>query len=152
MKEIGKEIVEIGGVEYTLFLNRKGIIAWEKYAQKEADIVTKMHEELKSVSLEEEKIEENTNPFEGLDVLDNIEEKKAATTAYYQKLYWIMLYENHKFSLEKAKEIYNEACKEYGEEQIIQLGNQMIEDANKDLIQEQEQNELKKLKALRPTK
>ena len=29
MKEFSKEIINIGGVDYTLFLNRKGIVAWE---------------------------------------------------------------------------------------------------------------------------
>ena len=35
MNEFGKVIIEIEGKEYTLFLNRKGIIAWEKYAKEE---------------------------------------------------------------------------------------------------------------------
>ena len=151
MKEIGKEIIEIGGVEYTLFLNRKGIIAWEKYAKEEREVVEKLSKQIQEVKLEG-KIEEDTNPFDGLDVIDNLEEKQKTTTIYYQKLYWIMLYENHKFSFEKAKELYNEAVKEYGEEQIMLLANQMLEDANENIIQEEEQTELKKLKALRPTK
>lgn len=151
MKEIGKEIIEIGGVEYTLFLNRKGIIAWEKYAKEEAEIVRKLTQDIQNIKLEGE-IKEDTNPFEGLDILDNTEESERVTTLYFQKLYWIMLYENHKFSFEKAKELYNEAVKEYGEEQLIQLGNQMLEDANSNIIQEEEQTELKNLKALRPTK
>ena len=30
MKELSKEIIEVNGKEYTLFLNRKGLVAWEK--------------------------------------------------------------------------------------------------------------------------
>ena len=29
MQEFSKEKIEIAGVEYTLFLNRKGILSWE---------------------------------------------------------------------------------------------------------------------------
>ena len=35
MKELSKETINIGGEDYTLFLNRKGIVAWEKYSKKD---------------------------------------------------------------------------------------------------------------------
>lgn len=150
MKEIVKEIIEIGGVEYSLFLNRKGIIAWEKYAKKEAEIVRKVSVEASQLNLDsEDKIDDNTNPFKGLEQVDDMDKNQEILTLYFQKLYWIMLYENHKFSLEKAKELYNLACDEYGEEQVIQLANQMLEDAN---VNPNKAGELKNLKALRPAK
>ena len=62
-----------------------------------------------------------------------------------------MLYENHKFSLSKASELYDKAVEEYGEGQIIALGNQMIEDANIDKFAK-DNSELKNLTALRPKK
>lgn len=150
MKEIAKEIIEIGGVEYTLFLNRKGVIAWEKYAKKEAEVVKALSNKAKEVNLEDvEEIGADTNPFEGLEEIDNIEENNETVSLYFQKLYWIMLYENHKFSLEEVKKLYDEARKEYGEEQLIQLANQMLVDVN---VNPNANSEIKNLKALRPTK
>ena len=151
MKEIGKEIIEISGVNYILFLNRKGIVAWEKFAKDEADIVKEIGGRLATVN-EPAEIKEDTNPFEGLEVIDEYDKENEAVTTYYQKLYWIMLYDEHKFSFEKAKEIYNLACEEYGEGQVIALAVQMLEDANDDLQKEQHQKEVKNLKALRPTR
>lgn len=151
MKEIGKEIIEIGGVEYTLFLNRKGIIAWEKYAKKEREIITELKKKADEVKFEGE-IKEDTNPFEGLDIVDEIDKESEVTSLYFQKLYWIMLYENHKLSFEAAKALYKKACEEYGETQIIKLGSQMVEDANVNPKQNENQAQLKNLKALRPTK
>ena len=34
MKEFSKEIIEIDGKEYTLFLNRLGVVAFERYTEK----------------------------------------------------------------------------------------------------------------------
>jgi len=151
VKEIGKEFIEIGGVEYTLFLNRKGIIAWEKYASEEKKVVEKLSAEFEKAQAAGV-IKEDTNPFEDLDIVDKLEGKNESVTKYYQKLYWIMLYDKHKLSFEKVKELYTKACEEYGEEQIIQLGTQMVEDANENLMSEAQKTELKNLKALRPTK
>ena len=41
MQEFSKEKIEIAGVEYTLFLNRKGILSWENItkASKKAEEV-----------------------------------------------------------------------------------------------------------------
>ena len=51
-------------------------------------------------------------------------------------------------SFEDAKELYAKARREYGS-QINALCDQMVEDANKDQL---EDKDVKKLEALRPTK
>ena len=145
MKEFSKEIIEIGGQEYTLFLNRQGIVAWEKYTAKEKSKMENLskYEDINYKNLE---INEDTNPFEGLESLDEDYDNVSST---FKKLYWIMLYTEHKFTPSQAAELYNKAKKEYGEEQLIQLANQMIDEANKDIIGAKQ---LKNLAALKPEK
>lgn len=146
MNEFGKVIIEIEGKEYTLFLNRKGIIAWEKYAKEETikgQKLAKVYNDLEGQKTFE--IKDDTNPLEGLDEVDDVNE---LNERIYQKLFWIMLYTEHKMSFEDAKELYAKARREYGS-QINALCDQMVEDANKDQL---EDKDVKKLEALRPTK
>lgn len=153
MKEFSKEVIEINGKEYTLFLNRKGIVAWEKYRKEEQEIWDKHQNEYAKLIENQEKIEEitnETNPFEGLDDLDNVSEDRKLMTKMYKKLYWIMLYTEYKMSFEEVSKLYESACKEYGEEQLLALAVQMVEDANTNLVNKDKQ--LKNLKALRPSK
>ena len=90
MKEFSKEIIEIDGQEYTLFLNREGIVAWEKFCKKEQKEVEKLQEKYKNiVSDEAVSITEDTNPFEGIEDIDNDAE---TVSIMYERLYWIMLY------------------------------------------------------------
>lgn len=145
MKEFSKEIIEIGDQEYTLFLNREGIVAWEKFCKKEQEEVQKMQEKYKNIE-ESINITEDTNPFEGIEDIDNDAE---TVSIMYERLYWIMLYTEHKFTPTQAKELYDKAVAEYGEEQIILLGNQMIEEANKDNVSKKN---LKNLAALKSKK
>ena len=146
MKEFSKEIINIGGVDYTLFLNRKGIVAWEnitKATRKKSEI-EKTVNNLKDEII----IKDGDNPFE----ISHAEELLAAqneTQNYYAKLYWIMLYEEHKLDYSKAEEIFNQAVEEYGLDALAELAMQMLEDAN---INKSGNNELKKLTALRPKK
>lgn len=150
MKEFSKEIIEIDGQEYTLFLNREGIVAWEKFCKKERAELKKLQEKYKDIVSEENiNITEETNPFEGIESLESIDEDAEVVSIMYERLYWIMLYTEHKFTPTKAKELYDKAVAEYGEEQIILLGNQMINDTNKDNVSKQN---LKNLAALRSTK
>ena len=147
MKDFSKETINIAGKDYTLFLNRKGIVAWEKYAKEE----NKQLENFKSkysnfISEDEVVINDDTNPFEDLN-LDDIDKDKEITTNSYKKLYWIMLYENHKLSLKEASDLYDKAVDDYGEQQLVDLAVQMITDANKDQL---EKTEIKKLPALKP--
>lgn len=147
MKEFSKEIIEIDGQEYTLFLNREGIVAWEKFCKKEQKEVEKLQEKYKNIVSDETfNITEDTNPFEGIEDIDNDAE---TISIMYERLYWIMLYTEHKFTPTQAKELYDKAVAEYGEEQIILLGNQMIEEANKDSVNKKN---LKNLAALKSKK
>lgn len=147
MKEFSQEVIEIDGVEYTLFLNRTGILAWEKYSRKENEEVWKLREMYNKINnSEEEVIKEDTNPFEDAETLIKSEE---STSKAYKKMFWILLYTNHKLSLEKAEELFDKACEEYGREQVIALEDQMVDDANKDRVTNEN---TKKLPALRPTK
>lgn len=153
MKEFSKEVIEIDGKEYTLFLNRKGIVAWEKFSRKEQEKLENSksdYDELFEKDKQEVEITNETNPFEGLEKLDNMSDDEKLLSTSYRKLYWIMLYTEYKLSIEEVNKLYDIACNEYGEKQLIALGVQMVEDANSNLINKN--NELKNLKALRPSK
>lgn len=144
MNEISKERIEISGVEYTLFLNRKGLIAWEKFCKEENKKLQEMQD--KYSDGEDNEITDETNPFAGV---EEFEEDSKIISTTFRRLYWIMLYTEHKLSITNANELYDEAIKEYGETQLIELAQQMIEDMNIDNISK---TELKNLTALRPKK
>lgn len=144
MNEISKERIEISGVEYTLFLNRKGLIAWEKFCKEENKKIQEMQD--KYSNIEDANITDETNPFSGI---EEVEEDSKTISTTFRRLYWIMLYTEHKLSITKANELYDEAIKEYGETQLIELAQQMIEDMNIDNVSK---TELKNLTALRPKK
>lgn len=151
MKEFSQEVINIAGNDYTLFLNRKGIVAWEKYAKEENAKMEEMQNKYKDLFATGENLEikDDTNPFESINDIDELADDTDNVSKSYRKLYWIMLYENHKLSLKDVNELYDKAIKEYGEAQLIQLAVQMIEDANKNGIEENNE-ELKKLPALKP--
>jgi len=147
MKEISNEVISIDEKEYKLFLNRKGLVAWEKYAKEENSKIIKLSQELQDeMSGENAEINADTNPFENIEDTQANENDKVISSSY-RKLYWIMLYENHKLSLDEVNELYDKAVKEYGEEQLIALAMQMIEDINTNRVNAEE---LKKLPALKP--
>ena len=148
MKEFSKEVINIDGVDYTLFLNRRGIVAWENITK-----ATKRQNELKNKikglkSDEEIEIKTGDNPFE-ISGADDILEAEEQSKIYYKKLFWIMLYENHQLDYKDVEILFDKAVTEYGYESLIELSLQMLEDAN---INQSENNELKKLTALRPKK
>ncbi len=151
MKEFGKEIIEIDGKEYTLFLNRKGILTWEKItnAIQKAEEIENKYKDIKDLGSNEEiEIQDGDNPFELADnVKLDIEEDNERMLVIYKKLYWIMLYENHKLDYKEVESLWDKAVEEYGEGQLVELAFQMIEDANTDKT-----TKLKNLKALRPKK
>lgn len=147
MKEFSKEIIEIDGKEYTLFLNREGIVAWEKYSKKDRENIEKLNAKYKGM-LNGEDIQNDTDPFAGIDI-ETMESDSSYVTASYIKLYWVMLYTTHKFNITEVSELYNKAIEEYGETQLILLGNQMIEDVNTDNVSKQN---LKNLAALKSNK
>ena len=151
MKEFSKEVINIDGVDYTLFLNRKGIITWEKLtkATSKASEIEKKYRNFNETNEEEIEIKDGDNPFElvGEDSLE-IEKDEQELINLYIKLYWIMLYEEHKLNLKDVEELWNKAVSEYGADALIQLGIQMIEEANTN----KQSNNLKKLDALKPKK
>lgn len=151
MKEFSKEIINIAGKDYTLFLNRKGIVAWEKFAKEENRKMEEVQQRYNELfNGENEEITDDTNPFENIEDIENDSDNISNS---YRKLYWIMLYENHKLSLTQTNELYDKAMEEYGEVQLIALATQMIEDANKNgLEEEDDKKKLKNLPALKPRK
>ena len=154
MQEYSKEIIEIDGKEYTLFLNRKGLVSWENITKvtKKADELQNKYKGIVDKINNENPVEVNddTNPFEYADDSANdLFKDQEMLIDIYIKFYWIALYENHKLPISEVKELFEKAQKEYGLEQLIELANQMIEDAN---TNKYENTELKKLTALRQTK
>ena len=151
MKEFGKEIIEIDGKEYTLFLNRKGVITWEKItnAIHKAEAIEKKYQNLDINGLGEDvEIKEGDNPFELADNINlDIEDDSEEMLIIYKKLYWIMLYEEHKLDYKDVEILWDKAVEEYGVDQLVELAFQMIEDANTNKT-----SNLKNLKALRPKK
>lgn len=147
MKEISNEVISIDEKEYKLFLNRKGLVAWEKYAKEENSKIVKLSQELQDeMNGENAEITADTNPFDDIEDTTSTENDKVISSSY-RKLYWIMLYENHKLSLDDVNKLYDKAVEEYGEEQLIALAMQMIEDINTNRVNKEE---LKKLPALKP--
>ena len=151
MKDFSKEIINIDGVDYTLFLNRDGIVTWEKLSnamKKTSEIESHYKDGLPS--LEEMEIKDGDNPFElAKQQSSQLEKDEEMLTDMYIKFYWIMLYENHKLDLKDVKVLWEKAVQEYGIEQLIELGMQMLDDANRNKLENQN---LKNLKALRPKK
>ena len=152
MKEYSKEFIEIDGVEYTLFLNRKGVVAWEKFCKEENKRIKELDGKYKKVVEQSEKnavLTDNTNPFDGIEEMDDFEDDKELIRTTYKRLYWIMLYTEHKLSISQVEELYEKAIQEYNEEDVLALGQQMIQDINKNRVSK---DNLKNLKALRPQK
>ena len=148
MKNLSEEVINIGGKDYTLFLNRKGVLAWEKYAGEENSKVAEIQNQMDNIfNGKNAEIKKGLNPFDDIDEPNGDENDKLVSQSY-RKLYWIMLYTHHKLEFEDANKLYDEAIKEYGEAQLVALGVQMINDINDNKFEEQQ--EPKKLQALKP--
>lgn len=150
-KNISEEKIEIGGVEYTLFLNRTGVVNWEKMTKlnKNAQKYNEMAKKLEEEEDKEVEITEDTNPFEMYSDEEDkeLDEEFKNMIEILVKFYWIALYTNHKFSLDKARELFNVAMDEYGFEQLMALAKKMMENINKDILAKERKN----LKALQST-
>lgn len=150
MNEFSKEVIEIGEKEYTLFLNRAGVIAIEKFTREEKDKV----EDLQRIVNDVEnggivQITDDTDPLAGLE--DMVESSKEIQKKTYRKIFWIMLGTYHKMPFSEACQLYEIACQEYGD-QVDRLIEQIMNDVNEDKVTKEENKNLKNLKALRPTK
>ena len=150
-KNISEEIIEIGGKEYTLFLNRIGIINWERMVNLN-DKADEFNQTAKELQEEQQEVEitDDTNPFEMYSDVNEDELNKQLNEMIdiYVKFYWVALYTHHKLTIGQVKELFNVAMEEYGIEQLSELANQMIETANSDLMKKERKN----LKALKSTK
>jgi hypothetical protein len=148
MKEFSQEIIEIDGVEYTLFLNRAGILAWEQYSQKENEEVFKLKNLVDEISNGKDiEITDDTDPLKDAEKLLTSDDVAMNS---YKKLFWVLLRVNHKTPYSEALKLFDKACEEYGREQVIALEDQMVSDANINRVTKEDN--LKKLPALRPTK
>jgi len=150
MNEFSKEVIEIGGNEYTLFLNRAGIVAIEKFTREEKKKV----EDLQKIVSDVDnggiiQITDDTDPLAGLE--DMVESSLEVQKKVYKKIFWIMLRTNHKLSYSEACSLYDDAYKEYGN-QVDLLIEQIMSDVNEDKVTIEENKNVKNLKALRPTK
>lgn len=149
MKELSTEIITIDGVDYTLFLNRKGVVAFEEYSKNEKDKILGIAKKYEGVDINNskdfDKLNDDADPFEGISEIDYADEDMEYLSNIFKRLYWIMLYTNHKLSISEASKLFDKAKEEYGVEQLILLGQQMIEEVNTN-------PELKNLKALKPKK
>lgn len=151
MKEFCKETIEIDGKEYTLFLNRKGIVTWEKItnAIHKAEEIENKYKNIGQLETDREiEIKDGDNPFELAESVNlDFDEDSEQMLTMYKKLYWIMLYEEHKLDFKDVEDLWDKAVEEYGVDQLVELAFQMMEDANTNRV-----NNLKNLKALRPKK
>ena len=152
MKELSTETINIGGVDYKLFLNRTGIVAWEKFTKNEQKSFEKLQEKYKGLletdDTDFDKLSDDANPFDGLEEIEDMDSDIEFMKRIYRRLYWIMLYTNHKLSITEASTLFDKAIEEYGAQQLIALGQQMIDEVNT----EPESAKLKNLAALKPTR
>lgn len=158
MKEFSKDVIEINGKEYTLFLNRLGIVAYERFTETIQNDIKDLTKEVieigKQYDNKEIEIDDNTNPFEEefvkkADELTIKAEQKGFELS--KRVFWVLLYTNHKLSLSEASELYDKACQEYGREQVDELVSLMISEVNSNKF-ENENKDLKNLKALHQRK
>ena len=148
MNDFSKEVIEIDGVEYTLFLNRVGMIAIEKYIAKEQKQLEELQNLADGVNNGETlEINDNVDPLAGLEDISDVEGIK---TSIYKKMFWVMLSTTHKLSYSVACELYDKAVETYGN-QVDLLLDQIVQDANINKVTKEENKNVKNLKALRPT-
>lgn len=156
-KNISEEKIEIDGKEYTLFINRTGLVAWEKHT-KFAEYANLLKKRYDGIMLDEDnqvEITEDTNPFTMYGDLENLDEDEEKLREATIEFYWVALYTHHKLNINQVRELFKKAeygtDKEagYGLDQLVQLVIQMVNSMNTDNVST---NKIKNLKALRPTK
>ena len=143
------EIIELGGQEYTVELNRDSFIQIDKICNinKSMEIIGRGLYDY----LDDEELADDYNPFENITSDEDIEKevklkeetlKKITTRAFF-----IWLYPNHKLPLSKVKEILKPYLDD--EKKAEWLGNKLGEFLNKSVEIRQEYNkEQKNLKSL----
>lgn len=143
------EIIELNGVEYTLELNRDSFVQIDKicHINTSMQIVSRGLYEY----VDEEKIDDNYNPFENMTTDEEIEKEIKLKDDTLKKItiraFFIWLYPNHKLPLSKVEEILKPYFEDEKKEEW--LGEKLGEYLNKSVEIRQEYNEqLKNLKAL----
>lgn len=165
-RNFSEEIIEIEGKEYKLFLNRAGIAIWEKTTKfsEFQNLLTQKYSELAEETLDtlnEKIIDENALPSDVFGDFSSYDEDEEKLRESIMKFYWIALEKYHKLSYAETKQLLDKAENgtfdkdgkpnndAYGIDQIVGLMVQMLQDANTNMIGG---NNLKNLKALKPTK
>ena len=99
------EIIELGGVEYTLELNRDSFLQIDKICnvQKSMEIIQRgLYEYI-------DEIDDNYNPLENVinddDFEKEVEEKENTLHKIFERSFFIWLYPNHKLTITQVKEI-----------------------------------------------
>lgn len=141
------EIIELGGVEYTLELNRESFLKIDQYCNIEKSMEIIHRSPYKYI----ENITDDTNPF-AIEINDDkLEQEAELKSETMNKMistaFWIWLYPNHKLPISKVKEIvlpYLET-----EEQTEWIGEKLGQYLQECIsIREEYNKERKNLKAL----
>ena len=165
-RNFSEEIIEIENKEYKLFLNRAGIAIWEKTTKfsEFQKLLSQKYSELGENTFdgfEEKTIEENSLPSELYGDFSSFDEDETKLRESITKFYWIALEKHHKLTYAETKELLDKAENgtfdkdgnpnndAYGIDQLVGLMVQMLQNANENTING---NNLKNLKALKPTK
>lgn len=123
-----QEILVVGGKEYILSLNRKGVEAIEKYtnlSKKKADLM-KIANKDNSKYIEEIPLDED--PFANLeDTQDEIEE----TMELLKRTLWVCLWENHKMNIEQVRELIVEIIDEDKIDELNSVIEKLTDGVNK---------------------
>ena len=143
------EIIELGGVEYTVELNRDSFIQIDK--------ICSIDKSMKILSrglydyVDEEQLDDNYNPFENITSDEDIEKEVKLKEDTLKKIairsFFIWLYPNHKLPLSKVSEILQPYLED--EKKTDWLWDKIGEFLNKSVAVRQEYNEQQKnLKSL----
>lgn len=146
MKNFSEEVIEIDDKEYTLFVNRIGIVNWES-ATKLEETAKAYEKKYKTKSNEQIEFTDETDPFASDIDESELDKDKKKLYDVYSKFYWMALYKHHKLTIKEADDLFYKAIDVYGINQLAELAQQMISDANN-----QRNGDLKNLKALKSTK
>lgn len=143
------EIIELGGKEYTVELNRDSFIQIDKICNitKSMQILNRGLYEY----IDEEELDDNYNPFENAttdeDIEKEVELKEKTLKKITTRAFFIWLYPNHKLTLSQVSEILKPYIED--EKKAEWLGNKLGEFLNKSVEVRQEYNEQQKnLKSL----
>lgn len=143
------EIIELGGTEYTVELNRDSFIQIDKICNisKSMQILNRGLYEY----MDDQELDDNYNPFENITTDEDIEKEIKLKENVLRKIttraFFIWLYPNHKLSLSQVSEILKPYIED--EKKADWLGTKLGEFLNKSIEVRQEYNEEQKnLKSL----